>query len=281
MIKPISVNWHITDKCNYKCKYCFVKFDNKRNRNELFLDLKESKKMIDILKNKGTEKINFIGGEPLIPKYCNNLGEIVKYTKSLGMTTSIVTNGYYITKNNGKNFLKIYGKYIDWIGISIDSKLEETEKLLKRGFGNHVENTIKSINNIKEYPHIKIKINSVICAYNYKEDMSELINKLKPQRWKIFQMKHIKNINDNAIGISITKNQFMKFVDKHKYLNPIWEDNDLMTNSYWMIDAYGKQYYDENGSYGYGQNTLLEKLNIISNHIDYHKFIKRGGNYSW
>ena len=29
LTKELVVNWHITEACNYKCDYCFAKWDSK------------------------------------------------------------------------------------------------------------------------------------------------------------------------------------------------------------------------------------------------------------
>lgn len=62
----------------------------------------------------GFSKITFVGGEPLLYPW---LPELLKYSKSLGMTTMIVTNASFldapwIDKNRYS---------IDWLSISIDS----------------------------------------------------------------------------------------------------------------------------------------------------------------
>ena len=58
---PSSINYHITERCNYQCKFCFARF--KRSRKELVLA--EALKLIDDLALYGCEKINFAGGKPL------------------------------------------------------------------------------------------------------------------------------------------------------------------------------------------------------------------------
>jgi radical S-adenosyl methionine domain-containing protein 2 len=42
---------------------------------------------------------------------------------------------------------------------------------------------------------IKFKLNSVINAYNWKEDMNGLVNELNPFRWKVFQVLVIEGEN--------------------------------------------------------------------------------------
>ena len=88
----------------------------------------------------GMKKINFAGGEPFTkPKF---LGELVKYCKEdLKLeSVSIVSNGSLIKEN----WFEKYGQYLDILAISCDSFNEETNKLIGRGNGKHIEKVIMS-----------------------------------------------------------------------------------------------------------------------------------------
>ena len=89
----LAINWHMTERCNYNCKFCFSRYGN---ANELCDNIGESKQIILKLWENNFKKITFTGGEPPL---CKNLGELIKYANNLGMATSIVTNGYYFTIN--------------------------------------------------------------------------------------------------------------------------------------------------------------------------------------
>ncbi len=145
---PVAVNWHMLDACNYRCKFCFAKFNNLKG---ICHDIQKSRTVLLKLKEGGVKKINFTGGEPLL---CPTLGELIKYAKELGMATSIVTNGYYLTENPGKELLKEYGEYIDWIGMSLDSGNPEVELALGRAHlgqdGGHVKRVRGAVRLIKK-----------------------------------------------------------------------------------------------------------------------------------
>ena len=275
---PLAVNWHMLERCNYSCKFCFAKF---RKVPEVCNDIEKSRMILRNLKEAGVKKINFTGGEPLL---CRNLGELVKYAKELGMATSIVTNGYYLTERVGREFLEKYGKYIDWIGISLDSGREEVEIALGRGYGDHVKRILNAVELIRElHPHIGIKINTVVTKLNHQEDMHWIIRRISPDRWKVFQLKVIPGVNEESNILGVTKEEFMEFVERHKDLNPIAEDNDLMTESYLMLDPYGR-FYDEETQMENPRPTLLEASFEKAVHgvkFDFSKFVLRGGVYNW
>ncbi len=144
-----------------------------------------------MLKDFGIEKINFAGGEPTLSPYFE---ELILYSKSLGLTTSVISNGTGITQR----FLRKYGTNIDWIGLSLDSGNELIQYQLGRGTGAYVQETLNKCEMIKT-AGIKLKINSVITKLNYKEDMSWLLEKINPNRWKVFQVLEIEGRNCQSI----------------------------------------------------------------------------------
>ena len=131
---------------------------------------------------------------------------------------------------------------------------------------------------------IKLKINSVISKLNYEEDLSWLIEKLEPERWKVFQILEIKNQHQqNLQDLLISNSKFEIFVKKHKYLNPIIEDTNLMLDSYLMIDPLGRFYQNTENSYIFSAPILNVGLNEALREIyfDPMKFKRRGGMYAW
>ena len=267
-----SVNWHIWERCNYKCKFCFATFSQVNWRLP-----KEQALMIPILlANSGVKKLNFVGGEPLL---CPYIDALLSVSKEAGLVTSIVTNATRLTRK----FLEDNACNIDWIGISIDSQDENTEKCLGRGTGNHVKMVVSRAKMVKEFG-IKLKVNTVVTSLNFNEDMSSLITELGPDRWKVFQMLPI-NGENQSIGMDLTvdKSQFMEFVSRHKHLNPVAEDNDSMTGSYLMLDPLGRFFQNWNQRYvrskpilDVGVSRAIEQVGWSNN-----KFIERGGDYSW
>ena len=104
-----DINYHMTPRCNMSCKFCFAQFKGVTN-----LSKSESINLIQKIADYGFRKINFVGGEPtLVPWLKNALKEAYDY----GLTTSIITNGW----NLERNWLDEHARYLDWIGLSIDS----------------------------------------------------------------------------------------------------------------------------------------------------------------
>jgi radical S-adenosyl methionine domain-containing protein 2 len=54
-----SVNWHVTSKCNYNCKFCYM-----QKLNGGSADVSKARDILGKLKSIGMEKVNFVGGSP-------------------------------------------------------------------------------------------------------------------------------------------------------------------------------------------------------------------------
>lgn len=267
----ISVNLHITKACNFKCKFCYAQFNQLSNKTSEI----EWKQIIDKLADYGTEKITFVGGEPTLVSF---LPELVKYTKNLGLTTMIVTNGSKITKK----YLLEFENSLDWIGLSIDTSKERISLQLGRGSGNHVKHTIK-VADLLHKNGVRIKLNTVVNKLNYHENMTQLINRIKPDRWKVFQMLPIEGENDEAADLLVTEDEFRSFIDINRNGNPIAENNEAMTDSYIMIDPEGRFFNNTDGQLSHGSRILevglIEAFN--NSNFNFDKLIERKGIYKW
>lgn len=273
LINPLSsVNFHLWPYCNFNCKYCFARFDN------INQTLKKSEyiKIIKELTENGTIKLNFAGDEPTLYSF---LGDLIVYSKKLGLITSIISNGTRITPK----FIKKFGEVIDWIGLSLDPGNEKIQQILGRGNGNYVQSIIHKSNLVKE-AGIKLKINSFITQLNYLEDMSWIIKKIEPDRWKVFQVLEIQNQNTNNLQcLTISYEEFNIFLKRHEYLNLVIKDNELMIELYVMIDPLGRFYQNFGNVYTFSRPILeVGVLNTINDiQYNYSKFLKRGGLYAW
>ncbi|KGK99659.1 hypothetical protein LI82_00070 [Methanococcoides methylutens] len=268
-----SVNWHVTMNCNYNCRFCFYK-----NMSGEFKDIEKGRQKLETLKAKGIEKINFAGGEPLLYK---NLNQLLKMAKDIGFTVSIVTNAALLNEKN----LREMSEYVDWVGISVDSVDEEIERQLGRGNGNHVEHVRKVCKLVHENG-MKLKINSTITKINYSEDMKPFILSLAPDRWKVFQILHMKGQNDDALDLTLTSEEFNVFrsLNGGLMLNngsyPTFESAEDMLNSYFIIGPDGNILLSKGNQRSTIPFESLENMELIDL-VDEDKYLGRGGNYDW
>ena len=205
----------------------------------------------------------------------------------MGMTTMIVTNGSKLTPE----YLDSIQSHTDWITLSIDSVIHETQKEIGRAVNGKpisAEDYLHIAQLIKER-NIRLKLNTVVNRFNCMDNMSDFVIRLQPERWKLFQVLPIKGQNCSSVNpFLISKQEFDYFVAQHLYMEQLGiavvpEDNDAMTGSYVMIDPAGRFFDNVSGELTYGRPILevgvKEALEDIT--YDFTKFINRGGIYEW
>ncbi|MCD6226336.1 MAG: radical SAM protein, partial [Candidatus Aenigmarchaeota archaeon] len=144
------------NKCNEKCLFCTVAYDNEKE-----LSHEEVKEKINFIKKNGGTSITFTGGEPTIR---NDLPELIKYAKSLGFYTELQTNGIRLANKELAN--KIIKSGVNAILFSFHShKREVFDKLT--GLEGSFEKTIEGIKNIGD--RTEIHISHVINSLNYRD----------------------------------------------------------------------------------------------------------------
>jgi radical S-adenosyl methionine domain-containing protein 2 len=240
------------------------------------MSLERVREVLGHLRKMRIEKINFVGGEPTMHPF---FLDFIKLAKGMGFIISIVSNGYFLNRE----VVRQLSPFVDWIGLSIDSADEAVETALGRGNGGHVKHIVELCEIIHE-EGIKLKINSTVTRLNWKEDLRPLIKRLKPQRWKVFQILHIEGQNDLHYNeLSITEKQF----DHFKKLNselleglvPVFEKNREMLASYFMLSPSGKAMSNMDGA----NRTFLplESITDISQVTDVDQYFGRGALYPW
>lgn len=273
---PIAVNFHLYKPCNYRCRFCFATYRDIQGH----LLLPEAKRLLQLLREAGCDKLNFAGGEPTLHP---QIGELVAEAKRLGLVTTLITNGARLDR-----LLDQHAADIDWVGLSVDSGDEEVQAQLGRGRGGHVARSRLLAARVRALG-LGLKLNTVVTALNWQEDMRPLVRELAPARWKVFQVLPIIGQNDGDVEpLLISREQFQAFVDRHREfdaegLGPVAEDNDAMTDSYAMIDPLGRFYGNHGGRYVYSRPIVevgvLEALAEVQ--FEAQRLIERGGLYRW
>lgn len=268
-----TASFHIVKPCNMKCKFCYATFEDMRITNQLSKN--DAFVILDKVKKEGLQKITFAGGEPLLYKWIH---EVIVYSKEIGLTTSIITNGSLLTDGV---LQKLKGN-LDWIGISIDSLNNETNMKIGRTYKNEL-NYHELIDKIKTYG-FKLKINTVVNKYNESESMQDFITIVDPARWKVFDTLRVEGQNDAQFDeIKTSKFGFQNFIKRHNHPSMVVEDNKAMTGSYLLIDPQGRLFENSKGRHTYSKPLQDNDIDICLSEIELNRemFIKRGGLYEW
>jgi putative heme d1 biosynthesis radical SAM protein NirJ1 len=108
---PVVV-WNCTRACNLHCVHCYASASQGRHAREL--DTGEGKRLLDDLATFNVPVILFSGGEPLLRP---DFFELAGYAASLGLRSTISTNGTLITPEVARHFRSIG---VGYVGVSLD-----------------------------------------------------------------------------------------------------------------------------------------------------------------
>lgn len=205
-----KINIHVLEACNFRCRQCFSKFGTKK-----LLPVEGWKKIIDnCIAGANVTEFNIAGGEPMLYP---GLVELAKYIRDKGVKVSLITNGSLMNEEWIKNYAWMY----ETIGFSVDSINDETNRKIgrcnKNGKPIAAGKIVELCELIRKYaPGCRIKINTVVSALNKDEVMSDFIDEIAADRWKILRMKPFQYNSFSNLDIQVSNEEFEEFVERNR-----------------------------------------------------------------
>lgn len=220
-MKAFKVNLHLLEQCNFNCRFCYAHFAKHTN-----LKVNDWLEVVDNCMNSaGVSYFNLAGGEPLL---FNGLDQLIAHISERGALCSIITNGFRMDEK----WIRANVSHLDTIGFSIDSIDEELLRQMGRAtHGGKIltkERLAELCSLIKEVnPNCKIKINTVVSAYNKDELLGEFVRSLPISRWKIFRICPFVDAHFSNESCLITDQEY----DRYLRNNMLSIGQKILTNS--------------------------------------------------
>jgi len=238
LVKPHSINFSVTDRCNLSCKMCDI-----WKRYPLGeLSLIEIKMIIIKLRLwLGPFLLNFTGGEPFLRK---DMMEIINFCSQNDVQTSITTNGTLINKGLAK---KILNSRISEIYISLDSLKPKVHDYLrnKKGTFEKVHSAIHKLN--PNNRRFLISIATIVMNYNL-EDLPDMVNL----------------IHEENLHMIILQPLFNNFGSQY---NPFWYKNsEFWPRNYRKLDILFDQLIRGRKN-GLKINNSVKRLNLMQKYF--------------
>ena len=162
---PFLLQLNPTNRCNLKCKFCWLRDFDKGGLNLDEISTARYKKLIKEAKQLKVKVIEITGGgEPLMRKDLLTLMKSIKRSNIFGR---LITNGTLFTEKMIKELIKIGW---DEIVFSLDAPNKKINNFLRGGGFDEAVKALRSFQlrkfkNKKEKP--KISIHMVLCNKNY------------------------------------------------------------------------------------------------------------------
>ncbi|MDQ0177307.1 radical SAM/SPASM domain-containing protein [Bacillus chungangensis] len=159
-----NIQFHLTNRCNLRCIHCYMDSGIKEYDE---IDTKQWLALIDEASERyGEFFLSITGGEPLL--YKGHL-EILRYAKSKGAKTGMISNGMAITEQKVQEL----NTCLDNLQISLDGASEEVnDKIRGKGVFNRVTKSLKLLKN----SDVRVGLNITVMNSNAQDIQDNLYN---------------------------------------------------------------------------------------------------------
>ena len=240
-----SVQWHITDMCDQRCKHCYIfaedscKKISEMSFDEIKLTLKEIKNMC-----KKMGKLPYIyltGGDPILHP---NFWDLLKLLKKDNIPFTIMGNPFHLNLEVCKK-MKSFG--LEKYQMSLDGMEKTHDWFRKKG---SFKTTLEKIKDINE-AGIKSVIMTTVSKTNI-DEISDIIDTVVKHKVRVFAFsRYCPTSTEKDVGIKPL--EYRKLLDTcwQKYKDYIAEDTYTRFN---LKDHLWKLYLYEEGLYKLPEN---------------------------
>jgi radical S-adenosyl methionine domain-containing protein 2 len=283
---PPTVNLHLVGHCNYRCQYCYARFEKAKT----FLPYEDGRAILEELPRHGVTRVTFAGGEPTLHP---DLPQLLRHATDAGLVTALVSNGSF-----ERDLARRLFPWLRWLVLSVDSHRRATNDAIGRKASRDALGQVARVEQVvawlKEWnahrpqdEHVRLKLNVVVNALNAHEDPSEWLAGLQAERIKLLQCSVIPGENDDARELLIDAAAFTRFCERVKGLEAsgvvvVAEPTADLLDSYAMVDPRGRFRQSQPG--GYMESEPITEVGIEAawgqvGGCDLERFESRGGRY--
>ncbi len=247
---PISLVHFVTNRCNARCSFCFIDFDDPKTfKGELSVD--EIEKLSKNLGN-SIQNINLTGGEPFARKELKEISEI--YIKNAKVGSLFITSNGSLPDRIEDYLNNLVPKYPDTkfvFSFSIDNIEDKHNKIRK--IDNLFQSCMESYKIVQKYGNnVYGNISITVSLENYHE-IEQIYEKL------------INKYNVKALTAVIVR-------DEGIYKTPK-EDKEKLLKSYKWLTEQIQTDENKNILQGYNRKSLQGRLQNKKNRIMYKNII--------
>lgn len=171
----------VTDRCNFRCRYCMPEKGMIWMRREELLTFEEIERIASIFVQLGIKKVRLTGGEPLLRKDLHLLIKMLSAIPEIE-DLALTTNGYFLADQAEG----IFKAGLHRINVSLDSLDQKEFNLMTRK--NYYSKVWQGLEKVEAFGDIPIKIN-VVLIRGINDD--EILNFAHLARMRSFVIRFI------------------------------------------------------------------------------------------
>ncbi|PFG05092.1 GTP 3',8-cyclase MoaA [Bacillus sp. es.034] len=210
----------VTDRCNFRCRYCMPKeifgADYPFLEKEEILSFEEITRLAGIFSEFGVEKIRLTGGEPLLRK---NLPVLIEslYKVSGIKDIALTTNGVFLTKH--AKALKQAG--LTRVNVSLDSLNDEIFMKIN-DMGRGVKPVLDGIRAAQE-EGLEVKVNMVVKKGLSDNEIMPMVHYFKQEgiTLRFIEFMDVGTTNGWNYKDVISKKEIHDLINSHYPLEPV------------------------------------------------------------
>lgn len=165
----------VTDRCNFRCRYCMPIEGIPWNPHEKIIKYEDIIFLVDVLSGMGVNKVRFTGGEPLVRRGFSSF--LVDLRSSFpDLTLALTTNGSLLSAHKDN----LLAANLDSLNVSLDT-LDRTKFSYITRTGT-LEDVLNGISLFSHMEKPELKINTVLLKGFNDHEIPELIQFSRSQK---------------------------------------------------------------------------------------------------
>lgn len=230
----------LTDACNLKCRHCYRESSPQNKRR---LPTKQLLGILQDMSENGVSTVELTGGEPTIHP---DFKEIFRFCADKFNLVAIITNGWFIDEDLGKEISRFKQKVI--VQVDLDGDSAEMHDNL-RGVNGSFEHALSAIRTLSKHD-VRFRVAMNVYPQNYYsiENTLELARSLGAT-WFSFSP---------ILDIGRGKNMEMLSLEQVKKFGPLIEKfSKKYPNFFYAYDDKVKKIYEATGNCGAGSRSIV------------------------
>lgn len=220
----------VTQRCNFRCKYCMPTKPFEWQPKENLLSFEELFLFIKVAIDEGIDKIRITGGEPLIRQDVDKFIAMINGYKP-GLDIAMTTNGYFL-KDKALDLKKAGLKRLN---ISLDTLKPEKAKFISQK--DVLPKVLSGIEAAVE-AGFKIKLNTVALKKVNDDEILDLLEFAKSKNAQIRFIEYMENIYGSNEITGLDKNEILNIISQKYRVLELEKEPNSPSSLFELEDGY-------------------------------------------